>query len=777
LFHPATIRRFFRLTALAGFFLIPLVFYTEMRDQFELPKMILLGLLSTWIVGSRLLDPRRRRWTALEAAVAVLLVLQGVSCLPGLSLSWRTSLTGDYENFGGWFTALALAGWFFGLARGLRPAEIRKFHFMAVTAGLLSALYSIGQRYGLDFIDWNPDTFNASRVFASLGNPNFLSAYLAMILPLHLTEALGLGRSPGSTPPSAPTHQDFPSTPPRPPLPWTALLLPWGGLFFLLLSTGAVSHRMDYDQTFLPFLLRALGLAALAAGLTHTHFRRGPWAAWGGSLLIGAGLVATESRGGWLGALVGIGILGLLGWRHRSGTEAPERARTWSWARVVSVLFLLGLLAWAGSPFFNRLTRSVAHPLESLGKSRLTIWRPALEMVKAHPWAGVGLDCFKIAFPQYSGFDFNQIDGTFVSSRTAHNEWLQAAATTGMPGLLAGLLVVGLFIRALRQRLRESTNPDGFLWISIAASAAAYLVQNLFSFGVAALLLLWNLHLASVVRPVGDSDPEPRSRPGFLLFLAAVVSIPIGLRLVADLSFARGMAALDFLRDRAGRLTPEQTGLYADYGLEKARRAAELFPLDVKYRLYIGMALEQEAEVPSESREFTLKQALHTYDQVVAFSPSNAYYQNDRARVLIEMARQDPRYWAQAEDALRQACALAPESPFFQVQWGAVLLGMGQRKEAGPPLTKAFTLSPDLSTRTMGQMALDDFTGGDTDLAFTLLSELVRRQPKSAGAWFYQGYLQDKVGKKREAKLSLEKARQLDPQLPGLQAALDGLNH
>jgi len=105
-----------------------------------------------------------------------------------------------------------------------------------------------------------------------------------------------------------------------------------------------------------------------------------------------------------------------------------------------------------------------------------------------------------------------------------------------------------------------------------------------------------------------------------------------------------------------------------------------------------------------------------------------------------------------------------------------VLLGMGQKKESDPPLTKAFSLSPDLSTRTMGQMALDDFTGGDPDLAFTLLSELIHRQPKSAGAWFYQGYLQGKVGKKREAKSSLEKARQLDPQLPGLQAALDGLN-
>ena len=103
-------------------------------------------------------------------------------------------------------------------------------------------------------------------------------------------------------------------------------------------------------------------------------------------------------------------------------------------------------------------------------------------------------------------------------------------------------------------------------------------------------------------------------------------------------------------------------------------------------------------------------------------------------------------------------------------------MGLDRKKEAEAPLTKAFALSPDLAGRTLAQLALDDFSDGDADLAFKLLAELTRRQTQSASAWFYQGFVQMKVGQRKDARKSLEKARKLDPNLSGLQEALAALD-
>jgi tetratricopeptide (TPR) repeat protein len=394
-------------------------------------------------------------------------------------------------------------------------------------------------------------------------------------------------------------------------------------------------------------------------------------------------------------------------------------------------------------------------------------------MLREHPWKGIGPDCFKIAFPIYSAFDFNTNDGLFVSSRTAHDEWLQAAATSGVPGLLSLALLVGCFLLFAARRLKDAPPGTRLWWIAVLSSGVAYLVQNLFSFGVAALLLLWTFLLASVNRPAAFEEAKaPRTSLWVTALLFSVfLALPITLRLTADLHFARGMRVLDYLRSSSQNLDEDKKRTFALYSLEQTRRAADLFPLDVKYRLYSGMALEQLAESPAEDRKDRLQEALEVYRLLSSQSPYNGYYSNDRGRVLTALARMDPSRLPEAEQAQRQAAELSPENPYFLAQWGALLLLQDNAAEAAPHLAKAFKLDPALSAKTLCQTAMDSLLGGQKEGGWRLLDAAVALDPKSADAWFFRGYFLKRDGKMKEAQIAMSKALELNPDLAGMQQA------
>jgi tetratricopeptide (TPR) repeat protein len=758
--HAHVFRRVQQLSALAAFLCIPILFSTQTRDQFELPKLIALSVWAIPLVIGRLFDSARRRPTLLESAFFLWILVQAVTSLPGFSIAWRTSLIGEYENFGGLLTSLALVAWFYGLGRGLPFADFKRISFFAVTAGFLSSFYALAQNFGFDFISWNPDTYNASRVFAGLGNPNFLSAYLAMALPLHLSFA-------SDSEPTDKKRGFF--------LSLTVLLL---GTLLLLSATGQGASRLGFSDQDLNFLWvpGLIGLVFLSIGLSHPVFRRGHFAAWGGCLLMGFGLVSTGSRGGWLGALVGLTIWWIL--RRSSSPAILENkpafsSNRWallrSWKGGSAALLILCLLV-VGRPFFERLLESTTHPLESLSRSRLTIWVPAVKMLHEHPWKGIGPDCFKIAFPQYSQYDFTANDGLFVSSRTAHNEWLQAASTSGFPGLLSLAFLVGCFLLLSIRRLRTATPETRGLGVAVLASGVAYLTQNLFSFGVAAILLLWVFLLACVNRPPTATEAKaPRTSTWVLALIAsAFLALPITQRLTADLHFARGMRVLDYLRAPSRELDENQKHAYVIFSLYETRRAADLFPLDFKYRLYTGMALEQLAETQGENRKNRLLESLGVYRRLTVQSPRNGYYFNDCGRVLSALSRQDLSYLPEAEKAQRQAAALSPENPFFLAQWGSVLLLENKASEAAAPLAKAFSLDPTLSAKTLCQGAMGTLLNGQNEGGWRLLDQAVALNPKSAEAWFFRGYFFKKEGRNKEAQAAMEKALAINPHLAEL---------
>jgi O-antigen ligase len=85
----------------------------------------------------------------------------------------------------------------------------------------------------------------------------------------------------------------------------------------------------------------------------------------------------------------------------------------------------------------NRAITILEYKTESSAASRLEAWGAAINMIKNHPFAGVGISSFGPAFPDHSNHE----------PRDAHNTFFIIAAESG---LIAGLVYLLIIISNIR---------------------------------------------------------------------------------------------------------------------------------------------------------------------------------------------------------------------------------------------------------------------------------------------------------------------------------------
>src|SRR5215472_11206226 len=112
MFQKRILFKFLELSLLLAVFFTPLLFFIPSHDQFELPKLTFLALLTLPALLLELKEGGFQRPTPLSIALLLLLAVEIAASLPATSLSWQTSLLGDYENFAGLATFFIYLVWF-----------------------------------------------------------------------------------------------------------------------------------------------------------------------------------------------------------------------------------------------------------------------------------------------------------------------------------------------------------------------------------------------------------------------------------------------------------------------------------------------------------------------------------------------------------------------------------------------------------------------------------------------------------------------------------------
>jgi putative inorganic carbon (HCO3(-)) transporter len=225
--------------------------------------------------------------------------------------------------------------------------------------------------------------------------------------------------------------------------------------------TGFESHWMTFG---------ALQLSVLSLLLAQWFFssRRMPVWAYLSVPVIAAAILLGWTRSIWLAAAASVLYL------------------VWLWRpKMIWILPVIAVIAFLAAP---QRFESFVHPREDVDSNRFRIvtFRTGIEMVKAHPWFGLGPEQIRRQFDSYVPADIVRPLPVGYYGHL-HNIYVQYAAERGIPGLLCILWFIGLSIwdclrgilRAGKARSEQLFVLHGTIAVTIGILVGGFFEYNL----------------------------------------------------------------------------------------------------------------------------------------------------------------------------------------------------------------------------------------------------------------------------------------------------------
>ncbi len=548
--------------------------------------------------------------------------------------------------------------------------------FVLLKAGLatavLVAFYGVLERLGIDKHLWVQDVQN--RVFSTLGQPNWLAAYLTAFVPV--AWALGLN--------NVTIQQNNKMTNKA----WLSVGL-YGMItllfFIVLLFTRSRSGFFGFvvmDAVFwglivMPDLIRHPSSSQNSgfrlggrndmriAGILHVLFALIVFINGTGS----AGFDKYVTFNGWLDTFNKVTI--------QKNDKTPDTATP---------------------------SAAASGPALEVGGTESGVIRKYVWQAAVNAWSstvktqliGTGTETFAFAFYQFRPVAHNLTSEWDFLYNKAHNEYLNYLATTGLFGLGSYLLLLGSFIWWFTVKIRRSWDLTRELlpmrsalftgWVSI-------LITNFFGFSVVLLQLFLFLFPAIIIA----SEPEnvrsavrPVRLPAWLRWIVVFGGLLLIARIAsfwyADTLYARGYRLI-------------RSGMFGA-AIPAFTRAISVNSDEPSYHDELGSAYATLAVAAFEGSNATQAAQLATLAvgesvKAITTSPKNVNFYKTRTKVYYTLSALDPTFNAKAVEALQYAITLSPNDPKIYYNL-AILLGRGgDSEQAIQYLQKAKTLKPN----------------------------------------------------------------------------------
>jgi len=394
------------------------------------------------------------------------------------------------------------------------------------------------------------------------------------------------------------------------------------------------------------FLVAALPLSVTLLLVLPGFWRRASLAICTGTMFVH--LWFTTARAGLVGVIVTAVVMATaLLWHMVRRVFVRDGARRLVVA-VGLLIVLSGVVAgMAGRGAFSRIAglsdKSIA--------SRIVTWHSALDMVRDNPWRGIGLGDFDSTMPLYwSPFHQRLFIKESTVVRSVHNDFLEIAAETGIPGLAAFLLILSVSGVLLWRRVgREADFRSRVMFAGMGASLVGILTQILFTFSLknaSSALLFWTL-LGLVGGAMKSGDTE-------VLDTANDVAVRI----------------------RRGWIAP----LYALAAVCVCVAPLRFCALGADYRLRIAQALLERGKYEEAKTEL---------NRALSLDPLNFDALFKRSVAESALGAHDS-----AQEGYRRCLELRPNDIFSLVNLGSELVSANRLEEASVFLKEAVSLVP-----------------------------------------------------------------------------------
>lgn len=636
------------------FILVPLILTPWNYELFEYNKMVItygiaVIILGAWIV--KMFSDRQIRIakTPLDIPIVLFVLSQLVSTV--FSMDPHVSWFGYYSRFnGGMWSVLTYVALYYAFLSNVDVFKTRLAKVI-LTTGAVVAFYGVAEHFGIDKNLWVQDVQN--RVFSTLGQPNWLAAFLAAILPVSLYFFVaGTAR--------ATTMQVIKHL--------------FGGLtailfFLVVLYTRSRSGLLGFAVADVLFwgIIFTTSLTSprelkkkLFNQFTFIHIVFALIIFFNGTYIAEADTWVT-----------------LQGWRNRLTNKqiaAPKAEKTPA-----------GTLLESGGTESGTIRKYV-------WQAAITAWRANTKNMAV----GTGTETFAFAFYQYRPQGHNMTSEWDFLYNKAHNEYLNYLATTGLFGLGSYLILIGTFIFWFIKTWRAKRFPFPILSVAIFSGWTSILFTNFFGFSVVIIQLFFFLFPALTIALAGKTEARV-----FLLRLTTrtcqIFSLSLLLVLLALLALLTRYWQADALFSTGYRVA--RANQFAQAQIVDTKAIA-LNPGEPMYHDELATTLGSLALAAVDAKNASLaaslaKQSLTESDIAIRTSPKNVNFWKTRTKLYYTFSTFDPELNQAAIGALEMAQTLSPNDPKIVYNLAILYGRQGENDRAVQLLEQAKTLKPN----------------------------------------------------------------------------------
>ena len=424
-------------------------------------------------------------------------------------------------------------------------------------------------------------------------------------------------------------------------------------------------------------------------------------------------LLFTKSRSGLLGFLTAYATF----WAILLLIKKGEKKVIKVFALITSTILLASLVVGtAFVPSFRELTvkKSAARSQSVAGEGgtesgeiRKIVWKGAIDIWRAYPIFGTGVETFAFAYPTFRPAEHNLVSEWEFIYNKAHNEYLNFAANTGSVGLAFYLLLVVIMLISFYKVYRASSDnfnklalitDSSLISLALLSGWSAILVTNLFSFSTVSTSIQFFLYPAIALQLTSFAQDKLENKPTkvfslfqkilivFLLIVPSYLLIVIFRYWYADYLYARARAEND-----AGNYT--QGGEIMLKAIKLSRGEAIYY--DELASSSAGIAVQVSEANDTANAEKYAQQAIALSENAIKLSPRNITLRKHLAGLYIKLTAIDTSYLYSARDTMAEIAPLAPTDAKLFYNLGLTLARTGEVDQAIQILKRAVDLKPD----------------------------------------------------------------------------------
>jgi len=518
-----------------------------------------------------------------------------------------------------------------------------------LTTALIVSIYGILEHFGIDKHLWVQDVQN--RVFSTLGQPNWLAAYLLTLIPIPLAFFLKTKKKPAK-----------------------AYYLCLSLIFFLtLLYTKSRSGLAGLTLAYSLFW----GLILLKTKLKTFPFKK---------------FLLISSLLGLITLLVGTQytppLKQLLS--QKTSTSSPPQVNL---QKAVPPTITLG-----GSKSAD---------------IRQVVWQGAVDIWKKYPVFGSGVATFAYSYYNHRPIEHNYLSEWDFLYNKAHNEFLNFLATTGAFGLISYCLIIIWFaVWTLKHFKKDKTYLlpafiSGFLGLAVSNFFGFSVVP------VALFFFLWPAFSLDLTTKPAPQPKKPQyylltNSHYIFITLAIFTGFFLCFKVInawrADYYFSYGK---DYIKAEQIPTGYDHLTKAISLSPREPLFRSELSEVSAKLAVVYHSQLNQLPEdLPPDQiqsfqnqltdlRDQIINQAIQDSNLVISQNPVHLNYWKSRIKIFLLLSIIDPQFRQPALETFQSAIDLSPTDPKLRYNLALLYNQLGQTGLAEQVFKEALDLKPD----------------------------------------------------------------------------------